>query len=558
MKTKKSKSNHRLVVSIKKWTPLLVMGLAIVIVVLDTTLLNVSLKNLVEDLDTDLQSLQWVITTYALTLAALTITGGRFGDIFGRKKMFVIGASIFALGSFIASMSQNVGTLIIGESVIEGIGAALMMPATSSLLVSAYRGKDRALALGVWGGMAALGSAIGPVVGGYLTTYYSWRWGFRINVFVVILLIAGSIVIKEARDKESKPTIDWAGVAISSIAMICIIFGLIESSTYGWWTAKKVFIFSGHNIQIANISIALVAILVGLAMLGIFYVWERRLADKGVTPLVSMKIFANKQFTSGSILTAVMSIGQVGMIFGLPIFFQGVKGFDALHTGYALLPMSIGLMTMAPTGGVLAKRFRPKSIVKFGLLISIVGILLIRQVLGVDMDVWNMVLPLAIYGMGMGLVMSQVSNITLSAVSVNEAGEASGVNSTFRQLGSSLGTAIIGSILVATISTGISSRVMDSQNLSRNTKMYLSQASQEQSSDLEFGIELPGDKLPKSDLLEIRRISSSSIVDANKKALLFTALFSLTAFILASQLPNVKLKDLEVNESLAVNAPKSH
>lgn len=555
---KSLKSNHRLMSTVRKWTPLFVMGLAIVIVVLDTTLLNVSLKNLVEDLDTNLQSLQWVITTYALTLAALTITGGRFGDIFGRKRMFIIGASIFALGSFIASISQNVGTLIIGESVIEGIGAALMMPATSSLLVSAYRGKDRALALGVWGGMAALGSAIGPVVGGYLTTYYSWRWGFRINVFVVILLIAGSFVIKEARDKESKPTIDWLGVIISSVAMICIIFGLIESSTYGWWTAKKLFMFNGHNIQIGNFSIVPLALLTGLALLGIFYLWERRLAAKKITPLVSMKIFANKQFTSGAVLTAIMSIGQVGMIFGLPIFFQGVKGFDALHTGLALLPMSLGLMTMAPTGGILAKRYKPRNIVQFGLFISVVGILLIRQVLSVDMSTASLIIPLMVYGMGMGLVMSQVSNITLSAVSVNEAGEASGVNSTVRQLGSSLGTAIIGSILVATISTGISSGVINSQNLSKNTKQYLSHASQEQSSDLEFGIELPGDKLPKSDLMEIRRISSESIVGANKKALLFTALFSLTAFALATQLPNVSLKDLEVNESLSVNTARGH
>src|SRR5579862_8916940 len=157
---------------IKKWLPLIVMGLAVIIIVLDTTLLNVSLGTIVRDLHTNIQSLQWVISAYSLTLAALTITGGRFGDLFGRKKMFMIGAATFALGSFLASISHNVGMLITGESIIEGIGAALMLPATAALLVSTYRGRDRALALGVWGGMAAVGLAIGPVLGGYLTSHY--------------------------------------------------------------------------------------------------------------------------------------------------------------------------------------------------------------------------------------------------------------------------------------------------------------------------------------------------------------------------------------------------
>ena len=168
----------------RKWGSLVVMSFAVLIIVIDTTLLNVSLGNIIRDLGTNIQSLQWVITSYSLTLAALTVTGGRLGDMFGRKKMFMLGAIIFAVGSFIASISTNFPMLLIGESIIEGIGAALMMPATSALLVANFKGRDRALAFGVWGGVAAGGAAIGPILGGYLATNFSWRWGFRINVFV--------------------------------------------------------------------------------------------------------------------------------------------------------------------------------------------------------------------------------------------------------------------------------------------------------------------------------------------------------------------------------------
>src|SRR5579864_3001287 len=172
-----------------KWLPLIVLSTAVMIIVIDTTVLNVSLRNIILDLRTNIQGIQWVITGYALTLAALTITGGRLGDLFGRKKMFMLGAAIFALGSFITSISHSIGVMISGEAIIEGIGAAMMLPATASLLVANYKGRDRAIAFGLWGGVAGAASSIGPILGGYLTTHYSWRWAFRINIFVALALL---------------------------------------------------------------------------------------------------------------------------------------------------------------------------------------------------------------------------------------------------------------------------------------------------------------------------------------------------------------------------------
>jgi len=224
-----------------KWLPMVVLSLALMIIIIDTTVLNVSLKAIATDLHTNLQGLQWVITAYSLTLAALTITGGRLGDLFGRKRMFMLGAVIFAVGSFVTSLSSNVGMMISGESVIEGIGAALMMPATASLLVSNYKGRDRAVAFGIWGGIAAASSAIGPIVGGFLTTQYSWRWAFRINVFVALILLVGSLFIAESLDRSEKRQLDFAGVILSATGLLSFVYGVIESSTYGWWRARQPF-----------------------------------------------------------------------------------------------------------------------------------------------------------------------------------------------------------------------------------------------------------------------------------------------------------------------------
>ena len=244
----------------RKWGTLMVLSLALAIILIDSTLLNVALKTLIADLHTTLQKLQWVISAYALILAAMTVTGGRMGDLFGRKRMFIAGAITFVAGAVIASMAHSFGVLLLGESIIEGIGAALMMPATASLLVACYKGHDRALAFGIWGAVAAAATAIGPIVGGFLTTHYSWRWGFRINVIVVAILLAGSPLVKDEREPERKQ-IDWLGVILSSAGLFLVVFGIIESESYGWVRARKPFPYW----QPGSVSIALLSLLVAIS-----------------------------------------------------------------------------------------------------------------------------------------------------------------------------------------------------------------------------------------------------------------------------------------------------
>lgn len=531
-----------------KWLPLFVMGLAILIVVLDTTLLNVSLATIVRELDTDIRSIQWVISGYSLTLAALTITGGRMGDMFGRKRMFVTGAGLFAVGSFLASVSPNVPTLILGEAIIEGIGAALMLPATASLLVTTYRGSDRALALGVWGGMAALGAGIGPVVGGYLTSNYSWRWGFRINVFVAAVVIGASFLIRDDRER-SKPQLDWFGALLSASGLFMGVFTLIEGPVYGWWTAIDELTLFGFGLSPGGLSVVPFTAVLSVGLLTGFARWERRVTRLGRMPLVSLKLFSISQFRNGTTLTGLIALGQIGLLFGLPVFLQGVRGLDAQATGIALLPLSIGLLLMAPLGGYLSRYVPPKRIVLTGLMFAVTGLVLMYNMLSVETTAGDFIVPLGLYGLGVGLCLSQLANITLSAVDPRDSGQASGVNSTVRQIGASLGTAILGTIVVASIASGLHDGILASPELDERQRTVVAEAAAGQVSEIEFGGTLQtSESLTVAQHAQIRRIAQQATVDANKRAYLFTICTTLLALLLATRLP--RGLNVERNESL--------
>ena len=521
---------------LRKWGSLLVLSLALAIIIIDTTLLNVSLETLIRELHTTLQSLQWVISAYSLTLAALTVTGGRLGDLFGRKRMFMLGAFLFAVGSFIASISRSVPTLIVGESIVEGIGAALMMPATASLLVTKYRGHDRALAFGIWGGVAAAASAIGPILGGYLTTHFSWRWGFRINVGVVALLLLGSVVIDD-EPVEGRKTIDFFGVFLSALGLFAIVFGIIEASSYGWFRALRPFAVAGRELALGGLSITPFAILLGLLILTGFAFWERRVERSGGTPIVSLHIFRNRGFVAGASVVGVMMLGQNGIIFSLPVFLQSVRNLDAFHTGLTLLPMSIMLLVISPTAAALTKKFDHKRLVQVGLVINIAALLAMRWALGVETPLIALVPGLALYGIGMGMVQSQINNLTLSSVPVREAGEASGVTNTFRQIGSSLGAAIIGSVLLTSIVTDLQGAVDRSASIPGAAKPAVDQRLRRQASGLAFGTAGVFDALTpraREEMSAARRVATT---DGNRKALLYGAGFALVGLLVSTRLP---------------------
>ena len=536
---------------LRKWTPVFVLSLALAIILIDATLLNVSLSTLVKDLKTDIQSLQWVITAYSLTIAALTITGGRLGDLFGRKKMFIIGASLFAVGSFIASISTSVGMMIIGESIIEGIGAALMMPATASILVSKYKGRDRGIAFGIWGGVAAASSAVGPILGGFMTTYYSWRWGFRINVAVAVILIVGSLLITEYREKAKKLSLDFIGILLSSIGMLSLVYGIIEASTYGWWKAKVAYEIFGSSFELGGYSITPFAIGLGLVIISAFLLWEKRVESRGKVPLVSLSLFANKQYVSSIMTTTIFALGQAGLIFSVPVFLQAVRGASAFDTGLAMLPLSLTALFVAPLSGFLSHKFPAKRLVQIGMVGFIIGYILVYTTLNVDTVASDLTLAFMVMGFGMGMMMSSISNLTLSAVSPQQSGEASGVNNTLRQVGSTLGTAVIGAVMLTAISTNLIDGINNSQVIPSQLKQTVSAAISQQASNVEFGGGAQmSSHIPAAIKDEITKVSHAAITDANKKSISYAIFFGTVGLISTIWLPNGTHIEIEKNAKM--------
>ena len=524
----------------RKWIPLFVLGLGLAIIIIDTTLLNVSLATIIKDLKTDIQSIQWVITAYSLMLAALTITGGRIGDLFGRRKMFMAGAAIFAIGSFVASISHSVGILLIGESIIEGIGAALMMPATASLLIANYQGRDRAIAFGVWGGIAGASSAVGPILGGFLTSTYSWRWGFRINVFVAaILIICSLLFIKESIDFKEKHKLDIVGVLLSALGLLGIVFGIIEASTYGLIMAKQAFVIGSTNLTFFGLSPVPFSMLIGAILLCLFVMWEQKVEKKGDTPLVSLKIFTNKTFTIGVTTILIISLGLVGLLFAMPVYLQSVLKLDAFNTGVALLPLSLTMLVMAPLSGFLSTKFPIKYIVAGGLFIYVIGMLVLSSLLSVDATSATLAPGLIILGFGMGMAMAQINNITLSSVPIYQAGEASGINNTMRQIGSSFGAAIVGAVLLSVLSSSLASGINKSTVIPSAAKNQIVAAVSNQTSNVEFGSGARlANNLPKPIVVEIENISHQATVDSVRTSMLIAAFFAFLGFLTSLFLPN--------------------
>lgn len=543
----KIKQNVKNNSTIKKWLPLIVLSSALMIIIIDTTVLNVSIRDILTDLETNVTAIQWVISAYALTLAALTVTGGRLGDLFGRKKMFRVGAVLFAIGSLITSFAPNIAWVIFGNAIVEGIGAALMMPATASLLITSYKGKDRAVAFAIWGSVAATAAAIGPILGGFLTTNYSWRWAFRINLVVVVLLLIGSKFIKEAINRSEKRELDFVGVFLSSIGLTSIVYGLIESSKYGWWKATSNLEVFGNAFAPLGLSITPITIVAGLLLLTIFSVFEHKREKAGHTPLVSLKLFKNKQFTAGSVTTGLLAVGQSGLIFAVPIFYQSVLKLDALHTGIGLVPMSLAIMISAPTALKLIKWFTPKQIIQLGFIISTIGAGIIYSTLSLDATTLSLAPGLFVYGFGLGFGFSQLSNLTLSAVSAQQSGEASGVNNTIRQIGGSFGSAIIGAALIATLTTNVVKNIESSPIIPDNQRTQIIESVKAAGSNIEFVGPIALNNQTAETTKEIELSTNKATVDGNKIAILLTGASSLIALAFSTLLPNIR--DLETGDS---------
>ncbi|MDQ1534945.1 MAG: hypothetical protein QOF28_2706 [Actinomycetota bacterium] len=442
-----------------RWVTLAIVLLSAFIVVLDNTVLNVAIPTILREFHTTLPSLEWVVTGYALTFATLLIIGGRLGDIYGHRRIFIIGAALFGVGSLIASVSTSVPELIIGEAIIEGIGASMMLPATLALLSGTFHGRERATAFAAWGASAGVAAACGPVVGGFLTTNYSWRWSFRINVIIAPLAIIGAILfMKDSVSSRRRVKLDFIGAALVAVGMFLLVFALSEGGTYGWLTPVQDFTIAGRLLWPATRSVSIMPLVFGVALviLASFYFVERDKERRAAAPLFEFAHLRLKSYRYGLITGMVLAMGQLGLSFVLPVFLQNAKHLSAARNGLWLLPTGLFVIVGAQVGGRLIRKVGATVVVRIGLVLYAVGVALVLRAINLDITVWDLLPGLAIYGAGIGFAGAQLTNVVLSEIPNESSGVASGANTTVRQVGMALGVAIIGSLLTAqTISHSI-------------------------------------------------------------------------------------------------------
>ncbi|MDQ1460643.1 MAG: hypothetical protein QOI08_2127 [Actinomycetota bacterium] len=441
----------------RRWFAASVVIVSVAIPVLDNTILNLAVPTILREFHTQLSSLQWVITGYSLTFATLLIIGGRLGDIFGHRRMFLVGATIFGVGSLLASIATSVPTLFVGEALIEGIGASMMIPATLSILSTTFKGAERPKAFAAWGAVAGASVAFGPILGGFLTTDYSWRWGFRINVIIAPLIVIGALVFIHPDERGARrPHIDVRGSALIAAGSFSLIFGLSEGTTYGWWRPIKDLTLGNWSAWPATRAISVIpfAFVVAFVIFTIFVVVERAMERANREPLFEFGQLRHLGFRYGLLTTMVLAMGQFGLLFILPVLLQNGEHLTALRTGEWMLPQGILIAVSAPIAGRLTRRFSITSIVRTGLVLESVGLLLVALAIAAHVSFLALLPGMIVFGLGVGFASSQLTNVILSDIDPEKAGVASGANTTVRQVGLALGIATFASFIDASTRVG--------------------------------------------------------------------------------------------------------
>src|SRR6266852_591399 len=432
---------------------LLVLSLSLAIIVIDATIVIVALPQIQKDFSISLKDLEWITSLYALVFGSFLLSWGKLSDEFGRKLIFMAGISSFIVGSIVTGFSQNLSQMLIGR-VIQGFGAAMASPSTLSILTTTFTGKSRNVAFGIWGATAGAAAVLGPVLGGYFTTYISWRWAFFINIPIgIAALVGAALVMRETRFKDPKYTTDYPGLILITVGLASVLFGLIEAQTYGWLVPNQDFSVGGFSWPTSNpVSLPIVSIITGIILLGIFTFYEIRRARKGLVPLFDFSLLKYKGFRYGLFTVTIVAMGEFGAVFIISIFLQTVKGLSAINAGLTFLPMAISVFIFAPIAGLLATRFGPKWVITTVMVLEAVALFSLSQVISVQNPVYYLYPILVIYGSGVGLAISQVTSTVLMSIPWQKAGVGSGSNNTVRQIGSAFGIAVIGAVLVAQIS----------------------------------------------------------------------------------------------------------
>lgn len=437
-----------------KKTALIALAIAQFVMVLDQSVMNVSISQLVADFDTTVPTIQAVITLYCLVMAMLMLTGGKIGDIIGRRRAFTIGLVIYAVGSATTAVAPTVAVLALGWSVLEGIGAALVLPAMAALIAGNFEGTARKQAYAVIGGVAGAGITVGPIVGGWATTELSWRVVFAGEVVLVAIILALTPKVADALHDGPAPRLDVVGAVLSATGIGAVVLGILQSSTWGFLAPKD------SPVEPLGFSLAVFVVIGGALLLWAFVVWSRHREAQGRDPLVHLRLFEVLPLRSGLVGLLTQNLVLMGVFFVVPLYLQLVIGLDALDTGLRMLPISITMFLFSAIGSRLSARVSVRTIVRTGLAVSTLTIVVLIATVDAQLNDLGFAVSMALLGVGMGLIVSQLGNVVQSSVDASGRGEAGGLQYTGQQLGSSVGVALIGAIVLAGL-TNVFVRTID-------------------------------------------------------------------------------------------------
>ena len=434
----------------RQWVGLWVLATGLSMIVIDGTIVGVALPTIIEDLSLDLTDAQWVNSLYSVVFAALLLSTGRIGDRTGRRRVFVAGLVIFMAGSVMAATSDS-ATSLIWARVVQGVGGACILPGTLSTVNATFRGRNRAVAFGIWGAVISGAAALGPLLGGWLTTAFSWEWIFWVNIPIgLAVLVAALLTVPETRSAEHARGVDVDGLLLSAIGLGALVFAVIEGATLGWWRPLKDFTVLGLTWPASwPISIIPVLFAVAVVALTVFVVWERHRARVHRSAILDLSLFHIETFSWGNITAATVAVGEFAIVFVLPLYLVNALGLSTMGAGLILAAMALGAFFSGASARHLAARYGPPKVVLIGLSLEIIGICAVAFVLSDSISGWWVATLLAIYGLGLGLASAQLTSTVLHDVPVNASGQGSATQSTVRQVGAAIGAAVAGAALAA-------------------------------------------------------------------------------------------------------------
>lgn len=445
----------------RRWFGLVIISLGVSLIIVDSTIVNVAVPSIIDDLGITATQAQWVQEVYTLVFAALLLVCGRLADRWGRRRLFAFGAVVFGVASVLAALAGSGGWLIAARA-LQGIGGALMLPTSLSLLNTTFRGRDRGIAFGIWGATIGGTAALGPLLGGWLTTALSWRWAFGINIPLCLVVIIGLfLLVDESRDPDGDRGADGVGAALAALGFGGVVFGLIEGRTYGWVTTTDTILTIGGWTWSWTLSPALVAFVLGGGCLTAFVAIQRRRNARGQVAMLDLSLFSIASFRNGNLAAAIVSLGEFGLLFALPLWFQNVLGYTAFQTGLVLLALAIGSFVASGLGAAIGRHRSAIFIVRLGIALEILGIGGFAVTLRTDSG-WQITAPLLfVYGIGVGFATAQLTGVVLADVPVERSGQGSGTQSTARQVGSAFGIAVLGTILFAVLGARFDASLAD-------------------------------------------------------------------------------------------------